>query len=167
MDYMKETRSLFRWTGTLAAGVAILGLASPGVADQAGDGKATKAQRTIEYRQSALYLLGWNIGPIAGMVKGEIPFDAKAVELRATRLAQIAPMIAEGFPADSQTGAPTKAKPEIWQNMDDFKSKAATLEQVTAKFAETARTGDPKLIAAGLGEVGNACKSCHDKYKAD
>jgi cytochrome c556 len=164
---MKETNSLFRWTGMLAAGAAILGLATPGLAEQAGNAKPTQAQRTIEYRQSALYLLGWNIGPIAGMVRGEIPFDAKAVELRAMRLAQIAPMIAEGFPADSQTGAPTKAKPAIWENMDDFKSKAATLEQATAKFAETAKTGDPKLVAAGLGEVGNACKACHDRYKAD
>lgn len=164
---MKETITLPRCAGLLASAVAMLGLAAPGMTEQAGEGKPTRAQRIIEYRQSALYLLGWNIGPIAGMVKGEIPFDAKVVELRAMRLAQIAPMIAEGFPPDSQTGAPTKAKPAIWENMDDFKSKAATLEQVTAKFAETARTGDPKLIAAGLGEVGNACKSCHDKYRAD
>jgi cytochrome c556 len=164
---MKEKTSLLRASGLPVAGLAALALAAPGVADQAADGKPTRAQRTIEYRQSALYLLGWNIGPIAGMVRGEIPFDAKAVELRALRLAQIAPMIAEGFPADSQAGAPTKAKPDIWQNMDDFKAKAATLEQVTTKFAETAKTGDLKLIAAGLGEVGNACKSCHDKYRAD
>jgi cytochrome c556 len=167
---MKATSSLFRLTRAIAvgtAGAAAIGLAGHALAQQAEKTPPTKAQRTIEYRQSALYLLGWNIGPIAGMVKGEIPFDAKAVELRAMRLAQIAPMIAEGFPDDSQTGAPTKAKPEIWQNMDDFRSKATTLEQVTAKFAATARSGDPKLVAAGLAEVGNACKACHEKYKAD
>jgi cytochrome c556 len=101
------------------------------------------------------------------MVKGEIPFDAKVVETRARRLAEIAPMILEGFPADAQTGAPTKAKPEIWMNMDDFRAKAADLERATAKFAQTARSGDPKQVAAGLGEVGGACKACHDKYKAD
>jgi len=114
-----------------------------------------------------LYLLGWNIGPVAAMVKGEIPLDKDAVVLHADRLAQLAPMIAEGFPADSQSGAPTKAKPGIWQNMSDFEAKAAELERVTAKFATTARTGDPKQIAAGLGEVGGACKSCHEKYRAD
>ena len=167
---MKDTSSISRRTRMLAlgaAGAAALGLAAPGLAEQAGKSQPTKAERTIKYRQSALYLLGWNIGPIAAMVKGDIPFDAKTAELRATRLAQIAPMIAEGFPADSQTGAPTKAKPEIWQNMDDFKSKAAALEQATAKLAEAASSGDPKLVAAGLGEVGGACKACHDKYKAD
>jgi cytochrome c556 len=141
-------------------------LAAPALA-QSQKAQPTKAERIIRYRQSALYLLGWNIGPVGAMVKGEIPFDAKAVELRASRLAEIAPMILEGFPADSQTGAPTKAKPEIWQNMDDFRAKAADLERATAKFAQTAKSGDPKQVAAGLGEVGGACKACHDKYKAD
>jgi cytochrome c556 len=164
---MKEVRSISRRLRPLAVGataVAALTLALPGSAQQP---QPTKAERTIKYRQSALYLLGWNIGPISAMVKGEMPFDAKAAELRAQRLAEIAPMIAEGFPADSQTGAPTKAKPEIWQNMDDFRSKAAALERATAKFAQTAKSGDLKQIGAGLGEVGNACKACHDKYMAD
>jgi cytochrome c556 len=83
------------------------------------------------------------------------------------RLAQVAPMIPEGFPADSQSGAPTDAKPEIWKNMDDFQAKARDLEMATAKFAETAKGGDRKAIAAGLGEIGGACKACHEKYRAD
>jgi cytochrome c556 len=151
---------------TLAATIALALLAAPPAvhSDQA---PKSKAERTIEYRQAALKLLGWNIGPIAGMVKGEIPWDQKALETHAMRLAQVAPMIPEGFPADSQSGAPTDAKPEIWKNMDDFQAKARDLEMATAKFAETAKGGDRKAIAAGLGEVGGACKACHEKYRAD
>jgi cytochrome c556 len=152
--------------GLLAAIALATLIVAPAFA-QAQKAPPSKAERVIKYRQSALYLLGWNIGPIAAMVKGEIPFDKDAVVLHADRLAQLAPMIAEGFPADSQSGAPTKAKPGIWQNMSDFEAKAAELERVTAKFATTARTGDPKQIAAGLGEVGGACKACHEKYRAD
>jgi len=150
----------------LAAALAVTLLAAPMTAgsDQA---PKSKAQRTIEYRQSALTLLGWNIVPVAGMVKGEIPWDQKALEIHAMRLAQVAPMIAEGFPPDSQTGAPTDAKPDIWKNPDDFKAKARDLEVATAKFAETAKGGDRKAIAAGLGEVGGTCKACHDQYRAD
>ncbi len=55
-------------------------LAAPALA-QSQKAQPTKAERIIKYRQSALYLLGWNIGPVGAMVKGEIPFDAKAVEL--------------------------------------------------------------------------------------
>jgi len=150
----------------IAATIALAFLAAP-MAAQSDQAPKSKAERIIEYRQAALTLLGWNIGPVAGMVKGEIPWDQKALEMHAMRLAQVAPMIAEGFPADSQSGAPTDAKPEIWKNMDDFQAKARDLEVATARFAETAKGGDRKAIAAGLGEVGGACKACHDKYRAD
>lgn len=123
------------------------------------------AQQAIKYRQSALTLLGWNIGPISAMMKGEAPFDAKKAELHATRLQQVAPMILEGFPAGSQSGAATKAKPEIWNNLDDFKAKAADLEKATAGLVAATRTGDQKQVGQALGTVGNACKACHDKYK--
>ena len=161
---MLESSPFARGIAAATIAVAVIGPAAQAVEKEH---QPTRAERTIEYRQSALYLLGWNIGPIAAMVKGEIPFDQQALELRASRLAQIAPMIAEGFPPDSQTGAPTKAKPEIWQDIDDFRAKAAELERVTARFAETAKTGDRKQISAGLGEVGGACKACHDKYRAE
>ena len=161
---MKKSMSLPQ--GLLAMfALAALALA-PAIA-RSQQPQPTQAEKAIKYRQSALYLLGWNIGPIARMVKGEIAFDRDAAALRADRLAQLAPMIAEGFPAGSDSGAPTKAKAEIWRNMDDFRARAAELERVTAKFAATARTGDPAQIATGLGEVGGVCKSCHEKYRAE
>ncbi len=125
-----------------------------------------QAAQTIKYRQAALTLLGWNITPIAAMMKGEIPFDARKVELHATRLQQVAPMIVEGFPPGTQTGAPNKAKPEIWSNMDDFNAKAVELEKAAASLVAAARTGDQKQVGQALGAVGNACKACHDQYRA-
>lgn len=161
---MKKSTSLPPVLFALLAPAALALLPAVAWSQQA---QPTQAERIIKYRQSALYLLGWNIGPISRMVKGEIAFDKEAVALRADRLAQLAPMIAEGFPAGSESGAPTKAKAEIWKNMDDFRARAAELERVTAKFAATARTGDPGQIAAGLGEVGSVCKGCHEKYRAE
>ncbi len=126
----------------------------------------SKAEQAIKYRQAALTLLGWNITPIAAMMKGEAPFDARKAELHAVRLQQVAPMIVEGFPAGSESGAPTKAKPEIWRNMDDFKAKAADMEQATAGLVAAARSGDQKQVGQALGAVGNTCKACHDQYRA-
>lgn len=157
-----------RLRGALAATcVVAIASATLGASAIAADAKPSAAERAIKYRQSALFLLGWNIGPIAAMVKGEMPYDAKALEMRATRLAQLAPMIAEGFPAGSQAGAPTKAKPEIWQDMADFRDKASKLEAATNGLVAASRTGDLKQIGPALGEVGAACKACHDKYRAE
>lgn len=158
---MKKDRSL---TG---AAIVTVGLALAATPLWVAAQTPNAAQKTIKYRQAALTLLGYNIGPISAMMKGEIPFDARKAELHATRLAQVAPMILEGFPADSQSDAPNKAKPEIWQNMDDFSAKMADLEKATAALVTATRTGEQRQVAAALGGVGNACKACHDRYKAD
>jgi len=160
---MKDSIWFKRATRLAAAGsaAAVIGLAFVATTH------AQDAAKVIKYRQSAHFLLGWNIGPIGAMVKGDIPFDAEAARLRATRLAQIAPMIAEGYPPGSDSGAPTKAKPGIWENMADFKQKAAALVETTGKLEAAAATGDLEQIGPALGAVGNACKACHDQYKAD
>lgn len=145
-----------------AASVAAV-LMVPAMADE----KPTKAQQAIKYRQATFTLLAWNIDCLSKMVKGEIPLDQARLALYAERLAQLSPMILEGFHANAKGGAPTDAKPEIWDNMADFRAKATALDEATAKLAKLAPGGDMKAIAAGLGEVGNACKSCHQKYRAD
>jgi cytochrome c556 len=160
---MKES-NLFkggRRTRAAASVAVMLSLCLPAMA------QAQDAAKVIKYRQSAHFLLGWNIGPIGAMVKGERPFDAGEARMRALRLEQVAPMIAEGYPPGSQAGAPTKAKPEIWDNMDDFRQKVADLEAATTKLAVATETGDVKQVGTALGAVGGACKACHDRYKAD
>lgn len=157
---MNPSRSLFR-TAVAGGAAALLGL---GLAKSV---EAQDAAKVIKYRQSAHFLLGWNIAPLGAMVKGEIPFDAEAAKMRANRLEQLAPMIAEGYPPGSATGAPTKARPEIWDNLDDFRQKAADLEAATARLSVATATGEAKQLGPALGEVGNACKACHDRYKAD
>ena len=132
-----------------------------------GAGKPTPAQRAVGYRQGVMTAVGWNFGPMAGMVKGEIPFDAKAFALRAQRVAFLSTLPLEGFIPDSRVGK-TDAKQEIWDNMDDFKSKMETFQTEAAKLAEAAKTASAvDALKPQFGKVGQACKDCHDKYKAD
>lgn len=126
----------------------------------------SRAEQAIKYRQAVFTLLGYNIGPISAMMKGEIPFDARQAELHATRLAQVAPMFVEGFPDGTQSGAPTKARAEIWSNTDDFRAKARDLETATQRLVEATRSGEQRQVGQALGGVGNACKACHDSYRA-
>ncbi|EED36309.1 cytochrome c, class II [Luminiphilus syltensis NOR5-1B] len=117
-------------------------------------------------RQSYFALVGMNFGPMADMVKGKIEWDQATFEGWATDLAAIAGTNVErGFAPGSSEGK-TRAKPEIWENMDDFKEKLAELREQTALLAEAAGTGDREAIGAQLGATGKACKSCHDDYKS-
>ncbi len=121
----------------------------------------------IHYRQSQFSVILWNWMPLNGMVRGRIPFDAKEFAKRAERVASVAPQLLEGFPAGSDSGAETSAKKDIWADFADFTAKMKTFEQASAKLATTARAGDEAAIKAQFAVVGDACKACHDKYKAE
>jgi cytochrome c556 len=126
---------------------------------------AVKPEAAIHYRQSAYTLVGWNFGPLAQMVRGKTPWDAADFARRAERVATLAPQLLEGFPEGSATGADTEAKPEIWKNMDDFKSKMDDLVKQSRLLADVAKGGDEAKMKDQFKQTAGACKACHDKYR--
>ena len=76
---------------------ALLGaliLSAPALAAPPSD-----AERAIEYRMAVMQVTGWNFGPMKGAVTGKVPYDKDAFALHAQRVATMAPMLPEGFPA--------------------------------------------------------------------
>jgi cytochrome c556 len=59
----------------------------------------------------------------------------------------------------------TKAKPEIWLEMEDFKAKAEKVQAEADKLAQVAKGGNFDALKAQVGETGKACKACHDKFR--
>jgi len=126
---------------------------------------AVKPETAIHYRQSVYTMIGWNFMPLAQMVKGKTAFDAAEFSKHAERIAFLTPQLLEGFPTGSDTGAKTQAKPDIWKNMDDFKSKMDELVKQSEALAEVSRTGDEAKMKEQFKKTAGACKSCHDKYR--
>lgn len=126
-----------------------------------------KPEQAIAYRKAAYHVIVWNWSPLAGMVRGAIPYDKTKFARNAKRVAQIAPALLEGFPAGSDKGAATEALPAIWQNWADFQVKMKTFETESAALAKVSSSGDFERIKVQFAKVGEACKSCHQKYKAE
>ena len=125
----------------------------------------TKPEKSIEYRQGVYKVIGWNFGPMAGMMKGEIAYDKEAFAKRAANVAQMAPLAIEGFGPGADKGAKTDAKAEIWTKMDDFKTKMTKFTDESAKLAAVSKTGSFDDIKKQFGATGATCKACHDDYK--
>jgi len=123
-----------------------------------------KPEDAIKYRQGVYRVIGWNFGPMAAMAKGDRPYDAAAFARHSEIVAYMSKLPLEGFVPGSENGE-TKAKPEIWLDMDDFKDKLEKMQAQAAKLAEVAKGGDFNAAKAQLGETGKACKACHDKYR--
>ena len=118
------------------------------------------------YRQSYFALLAANFGPMVSSVKGEVPWDQVKMENWANDLAALSTLdVMRGFVDGSDKGT-TRAKPEIWQNMADFESKLEDLRKAVDTLDEVAEGGDREAIAKQVGATGEACKACHDEYKA-
>lgn len=130
-----------------------------------GPTPAEQAQATADTRQGLFKIVGRYFGPIVGMARGQIPYDAAVVEYNASKINQLAAMSPDLFSKDtSEFDLETGALPGIWDNLDDFKAKANTLIETSAALAAAASEGKGPAMKA-FGKVGGACKGCHDDYR--
>jgi cytochrome c556 len=144
-----------------------LGLACAVTGPVLAQGASSKAEQALKYRKSVYQVIVWNFGPMAAMAQGKIAYDAKEFARRAEHVAALAPMLAEAYPDESRDVANSKLKPEMWAHRADFDAKLKDLIDRSATLATVAKDGDFATSKAAFFETGNACKSCHDKYRAE
>ena len=72
------------------------------------------------------------------------------------------------FPAGTGPEAgKTGAKPEIWQNPQDFAGKLHNFQAAAAAFNAASESGDLGAIKGRFNDLEGTCKACHDKYRAE
>ena len=126
-----------------------------------------RAAMAVDQRKALFKTLRFNLIPIAGMAQGA-PFDAEVAERNARRIAAIASMIPEVLAEDTRGfDVETTALDSIWDNMDDFASKADALETNANAFAEAASSGDFATAMGAFRAFGGSCGNCHDTYRVD
>jgi cytochrome c556 len=117
----------------------------------------------IEDRQAAMKANGQTMKILGGMAQGESPFDAAVVKEQGEAMAARFDAVRNLFPPGSDKGPPeTYAKAEIWSDPEGF--TAALDKAMDASLALAAVTDEAQLKEA-VGNVGGACKGCHDKYR--
>lgn len=120
---------------------------------------------SIEYRQAVFHLVASHFKQMGAMIKGKKPFDAAEFQYRADSVDALAKMPLEGFTSAEAQDGESKAKPAIWKNMDDFKSKLSQFQTDASALAMAAKSGDMSTIKPAFGATAKNCKSCHGDYK--
>jgi cytochrome c556 len=146
-----------------AAGVALAqtppaGAASPG---------PTPAERAIEYRQAVFKIVSGNFGPLSQAAQGKAEFKPETATRQAARLAQIATFIGDAHSDISKEGK-TRALPAIWSNRKEFDQIAADFAAHARSLAEVTENSSSagEEFKGAVAQVGNDCKSCHEKFRA-
>ena len=119
----------------------------------------------VEYRQAAMNVFSWNLGHMAAMVKGEVPFDKAAFAKHAGDLSKATSLhVLDGFPEDSVSDD-SDAKDEIWLDWQDFEAKYVKMQENVSALNKAAEGGDEAAMTAAFKDAGASCKACHKAYK--
>ena len=144
---------------SLAAAAVLIALSAPASAQFA------KPEDAIHYRQGALAVMGTHFGRLGEMVKGKVPFDAKAAQDNAAIVAEMAKLPWAAFGPGTDKGGNTKAKSEIWTEQAKFKTGSDKLIAETDKLLTASKTGNLDALKTSFLATADSCKSCHDAFK--
>lgn len=101
---------------------------------------------------------------VVAMMRGQKPFDGKAVDAAFAQWADTAQKLPSLFPEGSKTGGDNRASPKIWLNKKDFDAKTAEFAKAVADNRAKAAASLDGLKAA-VPVVGDACDNCHKEYR--
>jgi len=139
-----------------------LGLTAQGQAAQDPNENAIKA------RQAEMQLRSFNAGPLFGMAKGQIDYDAAL----AAKLAGNLKLMLDfdngraWAPGTHKVAYPgkTEALPKIWDTYPEIADYGKKYKEAVTALAAVAGSGADALKPA-VGELGKACKGCHDNFR--
>ncbi len=149
-----------RWRAALLA----LGVAtSPWlVASAAAEPVFESAEDAVEFRQSALTLMGAYSQSLANVARGRTDYDPDQVRDDVAVFQVLATLPWQAFGPGTEGG---NARPEVWQDSEKFAAAAATLQDNMAGLMAAADSGNFDQVRAAFGQTANSCKACHDSFR--
>jgi len=119
----------------------------------------------VDYRQGAYRIMGWHMGLLGDAARGEKTFDLEQVRESVRHLQWAERLTATTYTSDTRGVSVSKLKPKAWQDMDAFVDRGRSLKSAIDTLARQADAGDEAGIKVAIGEVGKACKACHDDFR--
>jgi cytochrome c556 len=140
------------------AALVLAATAIPVVAQQ------MKAENQVKYRRAAYQLMNLNFSNLDAMATDKKPFNRDEAARNAEFVALLA-TVPKGFFGEG-TDKDTRAKPEIWKNRADFDAKMDKMTGEAAKLPAVVKAGDVAAFKKQVHDLNEACKACHDEYRA-
>ena len=89
------------------------------------------------------------------------------IQMAARQIVNSSKALPTWFPAGSglDSGAKTRAKPEIWKQAAKFKAAQNVFATQALLFQKAAQSGMAPAIQAQARKLGLTCKGCHDSFR--
>jgi cytochrome c556 len=115
-------------------------------------------------RHERMEAVGDAAGPLGGMLKGELDFDAATAMASFMSMKENVDGIDELFPEGSYVEGEKRAAQAVWTNRADFDQKMADFSAAL----DTAIAAEPQDLEAFkpvAQDVFKNCKACHEDYR--
>jgi cytochrome c556 len=150
-------------------GFAAVGLAAVAVpASSLVIAKVSGAQaaQIMHDRHEAMEQLGKSMKALHRELESSSPF-LPTVRAQTSIMATTAAKIPAMFPLGTGPDVgKTRAKPEIWKQQDLFIRRAKEFQAAAQAIDDAAKSGDMNKVMALHERVDQACKACHDPFRA-
>lgn len=137
--------------------------AALGMAVATTGGLALAQADVIKARQEGMKAQGAAMAAIKKVIEANGP--AAGAASPAETIAATSAKLPSLFPAGSDKGAETWAKPEIWANKAEFDKLAMNAKAAAEKLAASAKAGNMDAVKADFAALGGACGACHRPYR--
>ena len=140
----------------VVAGVLLLGVG----AVMAQQDVAVKQDNLMRAQGKSMYVV------ILKTVKGETPYDQKAIDAAIAQLEQSVPTIPTTFatnPKEDVVNATYGASQKIWQNKADFDSKVPPVAKAIADVK--GKIKDVASLKVAFDTIQAKCADCHETFR--
>jgi len=128
-----------------------------------------KEDKAILARQGYMKLVVWEAGPLFGMAKGAMDYNADVAKARAANLKALSQYPVENLflPGTSNADRPgkTRSLPALWKDSAGVTKAYEQWRSAVDGVVDAAGKGQ-KELAAAVGELGKSCGACHKPYRA-
>ena len=124
-----------------------------------------KPEQEIRYRQSVMNVMGRAFGPMIGMAQDKIPYNKDTVVKNTAIVETLIGLPWNSFAPGTEKGAPTRADLKVWSETAKFKDASEKAQQALGNLSQTVKGGDEKAIRTAIGDLGKACKGCHEEFQ--
>jgi cytochrome c556 len=153
-----------RVLGGMVLALGLGGLAAMGGLAHAADTVTAKPDDVIASRQAGFDLVQ---GVLSAMKDSVVSSESvKPLSDGAKGLVSWGQVIPLQFPAGTETGHKTKAKPDIWSDNAGFQKAAANFVAAAQKLQTLADADDKAGFAEQFKATGAACGACHRTFRA-
>ena len=145
-----------------AIAIAVLCLSAAAVGAQA----QMKPEDQVKQRRAGMAIIGYNFGSLNAMAQDKKPYNKDEATRNADLVVALSMYPKNFFGEGTDKVGDTKALPELWTKRTVFDERMTKMNEEVKKLPQAARA-DLAAVKAAVGDVGKACKACHDDFRAE